>query len=78
MFYEIQLARPGKDAVVLGTAPTEEAIDEWFGGAYVAGLLPDTPSYMDEIQVFEVVEGHRFMKWVWRLSWHQFEAKRIV
>lgn len=81
MFYEIELHRDG-EAERLGTVPTVDDVDVWFSGAYAAGLLPDPPSYLDEIQVFEMVDVGdvltRSLKWVWRLSWHQFEAKRIV
>lgn len=88
-FYQIRLVRVGEQPVDLGTVPNEDDLEAWFSGAFAAGLLPDPPKYTDEIQVFEVAVGEKThrqdseprqsetLKWIWRLSWHQFEAARI-
>ncbi len=74
--YSIILQRVGEGPVELGTAPTYDAVEGWFSGAYRMGLLPDPPKYTDEIQVVEVGEnGERELKWVWRVAWMQFTAR---
>jgi hypothetical protein len=77
-FFRIVLARQGEPTVELGTVPAIENVTEWFDGAFVSGLLPNPPKYTDEIQVFEVDGDKQTMKFVWRLSWMQFEARMIV
>lgn len=94
MYYRIVLARPNLSVLELGTVPDEDAMGTWFSVAFSKGLLPNPPSYLDEIQVYEMEDcedatdcgrpafcdacSGGLLKWVWRLSWHQFEAKRIV
>lgn len=76
-FWSIVFQRVGEPPVELGTVPNEESFEEWFTGAFAAGVLPDPPLYTDEIQCWECIGEHKMMKWVWRVSWHQFEAKRL-
>jgi hypothetical protein len=86
IYYEISLKRQDEPEVKLGTCPTMDAVDEWFSGAFINGILPDPPKYTDEIRVYEVQgiivddnfkENRRDMLYVWRVSWHMFEAKRL-
>lgn len=76
-YWRLVFVREGEPPVELGTVPTEEDFEEWFTGAFASGVLPD-PRYTDEIQCLEVVGEHQVMKYVWRVSWHQFESKRIM
>ena len=77
-FYSIELKRVGEDSThQLGTARDHDDLMEWFNGAYRHGLLPNPPAYTDEIQIWEINPSERgkVMKWIWFLSWHEFEAK---
>jgi hypothetical protein len=76
-YWSLILQREGEKPVELGTMPDIESVIEWFEGAYGAGVLPNPPLYTDEIRAFECVGEHRAMKFVWRLAWMQFEAKRL-
>jgi len=83
-FYRIELARKNQGNVVLGTVPSMEDVDLWMSGAYANGLLPDPPLYTDQIQVFEVLptgpplsEEKATLVYVWVLTWHMFEARKV-
>jgi hypothetical protein len=77
-YWSILLVRAGEPVVELGTVPSEDDFEEWFTGAFAGGVLPDPPRYTDEIQCFECVGDKKTMKFVWRVSWHQFQAKLMV
>lgn len=83
MHFSIELVRKDEAPVQLGTARDIDTLLQWFEGAYKHGLLPDPPAYTDEIQVWECSPNQvcaawdppRVLKFVWRVSWMQFEAK---
>jgi hypothetical protein len=76
-FWSIVLVRVGEPPVELGTLPNEDDFNDWFTGAFAAGVLPSPVLYTDELQMFECSGEHKVMRYVWRVGWNRFEAKLI-
>jgi hypothetical protein len=61
----------------LGTERDPDKIGEWMSGAYRNGLLPEPPSYHDEIRVY--AEPSRERAQTFRLGWVEVQPlQRLI
>lgn len=68
---------PEWNVCVLGSARDLDDICSWMGGAYRNGLLPDPPSYEDELRIYRVKDRERSM--TFRLGWVEVQpAPQLV